>query len=153
MIDDKILRRFMSKVQKSEDGCWLWTSGTTYGYGSFKMNGKNHRAHRVSWLVHNGPIPDGMHVLHDCPGADNKLCVNPDHLYLGTCIENGRDRRNKNQVARGERSGNAKLTNEKVKRARQLYRDGFDTDQLSLMFEVSKSAIYYAVTGKTWQFI
>jgi hypothetical protein len=77
------LARFWSHVNKTES-CWLWTAGLFKGvYGCFKLRKKSRRAHRVSWLIHRGQIPDGMCVCHNCPGGDNPLCVNPDHLWLG----------------------------------------------------------------------
>ena len=82
-------QRFWSRVIKA-DGCWQWTGPTfPFGHGSISAHGKTTRAHRVSWELHNGPIPVGMHVLHKC---DNPPCVNPEHLYLGTNVENTRDR-------------------------------------------------------------
>lgn len=81
--------RFFQKVSKSE-GCWLWKGTRNMkGYGTIKKDRKTYRAHRVSWELHNGPIPEGKQVLHKC---DMRSCVNPDHLYLGTNIENVRDK-------------------------------------------------------------
>jgi hypothetical protein len=86
------LERFMRKVVKG-DGCWLWTGAPAqWGYGQFGMANKHWLAHRVSWFFHNGPIPDGMFVCHRC---DVPLCVNPDHLFLGTHQDNMDDMRAK----------------------------------------------------------
>ena len=92
--------RFWSRVEKAPD-CWIWL-GTRghFGHGELVNNGKIERAHRLSWELHNGPIPDGLHVLHKC---DNPPCVNPDHLYLGDNTANMRDR-----DARGRQFNKAK---------------------------------------------
>ena len=76
---------FWELVEKS-DACWLWTGGTRNEYGWF--NPARTRAHRHSYLLAKGPIPDGLMILHTC---DVKLCVRPDHLYAGTAKDNGRD--------------------------------------------------------------
>jgi len=72
-----------------ESGCWLWTGGTNnLLYGHFKVEGKNYYAHRASYELHKGPIPDGYEVCHTC---DVPLCVNPDHLFVGTHKDNMSD--------------------------------------------------------------
>ncbi len=89
--------RFFEKVDKSGD-CWLWTGGTRGNddlqYGTTWVDGKHESAHRYSWVLHNGEIPSGgdcrgMCVCHTC---DTPLCVNPDHLFLGTHTDNMRDK-------------------------------------------------------------
>lgn len=87
--------RFWLKVVKTPC-CWLWTGyrKTADGYGSIGSGGKNGqviKAHRVSWEIHNGAIPDGLHVLHNCPGGDMPACVNPNHLWLGDHDANMKD--------------------------------------------------------------
>jgi len=86
---------FWRNVKKT-DSCWLWIAGTSgVGYGMMRYRNRGLSAHRISWEIHNGPIPDGMEVCHNCPGGDNKMCVRPDHLFLGTHADNMQDYRNK----------------------------------------------------------
>lgn len=103
-MNDRDIARFMTKVhRRTLNECWPWKAGTNLnGYGQMRVGFKKIGAHRLSWEIHNGSIPHGMHVLHCC---DNRLCVNPSHLFLGTHADNMRDRVAKNRSARGERHG------------------------------------------------
>ncbi len=85
-----IFKRFTEKTNKSgPGGCWLWTCMVNnYGYGLMQCFGRHALAHRLSWVIHYGPIPDGLFVCHRC---DVRHCVNPTHLYLGTNTDNMRD--------------------------------------------------------------
>jgi hypothetical protein len=80
--------RFWARVEKGP-GCWNWLgrSGVQH-YGTVSVNGKDVGAHRYAWELHNGPVPEGRHILHHC---DNPRCVRPDHLYAGTAQDNMRD--------------------------------------------------------------
>lgn len=94
-------KRFWEKVDKRAHGCWQWTAGKfAQGYGAFQLNGCAQRAHRIVWELTHGAIPRGKDVLHTC---DNPSCVNPEHLYLGTDKENGRDRAVRGRAASGAR--------------------------------------------------
>jgi len=95
-------------------GCWLWTGATnSRGRGSVGIPGSRQTitAHRLAYLLFRGPIPDGLHVLHSC---DMPLCVNPDHLFLGTHQDNMDDCRAKGRKAKGFELPRTKLTLEQI---------------------------------------
>lgn len=89
--------RFWRSVEKKNYGCWEWIRSPQKGYGTIAVDGTMIQTHRFSWELHNGNIPKGMCVLHKC---DNRLCVNPNHLFLGTRGDNNRDREQKVKTMR-----------------------------------------------------
>ena len=146
-------QRFWAKVD-SGNACWEWTAGKIKGYGQIQVNGKQKLAHRISWELHNGPIPKNLCVCHHC---DNPGCVNPDHLFLGTQKDNMRDKLKKaRQVKeqpkqRGEKHHNVKLAEEQVRVIKRLYgAPGISQRRLADIFGVSQVQIGRIVRGKTW---
>jgi hypothetical protein len=143
--------RFWSKVEKG-DGCWLWKGGTSRGYGEFHLNRKTAKAYRVSWQLANGrDIPEEMDVLHRC---NNRLCVRPDHLYLGTQKENMKDLfATGYKAVNGERNGAHKLTAQQVKEIRvaSLSPHWGLFSELGREYGVSFNTIKDTVNRKWWR--
>lgn len=140
--------RFWSKVAKRESGCWEWTGACSdTGYGCF-YDGRAYSTHRYSWIMANGPIPKGLCVLHRC---DNRPCLNPDHLFLGTKRENSRDMSEKGRTGvtdrAGEKHGESKLTDVAVREIRSSKEKG---RSLAAKFGVSESAVSLVRRGKSW---
>ena len=125
--------RFSQKIERIPfSGCWLWTGALkTGGYGDFWLFGKVTGAHRASYLMHKGPIPENAEVCHHC---DVRCCVNPAHLFLGTWSDNMKDAANKGRLQhRG-----AKLTNKQADEIRRSHLPGVD---LAAKFGVSQNII------------
>ena len=147
-----LAHRFWEKVRVST-GCWLWgASRDTKGYGSIGLFGRGTlaRASRVAWLLSNGPIPAGQHVLHSC---DNPPCVNPDHLFLGTNLDNAADMLAKGREAHlsGERNGRARLTRGQVAEIRHARAVGAGYRALAEQYGVSEGTIWWILSGRHWQ--
>lgn len=106
-----------NSVRITESGCWIWTGSLNkHGYGRLTFGAKtNIGAHRASYELMHGKIPDGLFALHRC---DIKCCVNPDHIFIGTQQENMSDKVAKNRQAKGHRHGMSKLTEEQAKEAK-----------------------------------
>jgi hypothetical protein len=173
---------FWSRVKKT-DTCWLWTGKSTkagYGQLSRRISGVSttYLAHRLSWELHNGPIPEGLLALHKC---DNPPCVNPDHLFLGTHADNSQDmvkkgrsckaeknflnqhpevrpkgdnhymRRFPERVKRGENNIAAVLTDDKVREIRRRYIPGKNTLALAKEYGVDSSSILNITKRRTWK--
>ena len=145
--------RFHDKVMPEPNtGCWLWIGAVKeYGYGVIGLGRREQgvaKAHRVSWELHRGPIPEGANVLHHC---DQPSCVNPNHLFCGTLSDNMKDcvrkGRNFKPNNRGENASWAKLNAEKVADIRKRELKG---TEYARKYGVHKSAIYQIWRGENW---
>lgn len=148
------LDRFWSKVRKTDD-CWEWTGTRAIsGYGVAWRDGTRPYAHRLSWEIHNGPIPAGMYVLHHC---DNPPCIRPDHLFLGNQRDNMRDMADKGRargvIERGPANPNSKLTAEDVRAIRVGLATGQRQADLARRFCVRPQSIDAIATGKSWSWL
>ena len=150
-------QRFWAKVNKTAnaDDCWEWIAGKSpKGYGHFSKGGNNgmSRAHRVSYELNIGPIPDELLVCHRC---DNPSCVNPNHLFLGTHKDNVADRVNKGRgryyAHSGESNGRAKLTTKQVQEIRNRIAAGEKQSLIADDYGVTKETVSAIKRAKVWK--
>lgn len=128
--------------------CWVWQRNVQQnGYGHMKYSGSAQGTHRISWDLHNGQIPQGLCVLHTC---DNRACVNPDHLFLGTTKDNVADKIRKGRHARGERVNTAKLTEAHVMKMYKRFDEGAGCPTVGREFGVTTTMAWNIKTGKSW---
>lgn len=160
---------FRSRIAYGIEGsCYLWQGGRCGDYGSFYCGPvlRAEYAHRISWELAYGPMGDGQLVCHDCPGGDNPLCCNPEHLFLGSQKANLQDASQKgmmasgnrhgtktrpDRVARGQRNGGARLTEEQVLQMHRLARHRqLDYAELAGLFGVKPHTVYSILRGARW---
>jgi hypothetical protein len=145
---ESIENRLRRKCETRADGCVVWLGHRTrYGYGLIKQDGKYRHTHRVSWELANGEVPDGLHVLHRC---DVRACVNPDHLFVGTHVENMRDMVAKRRQMHGDRSPRATLTNEQAAAIYSRLKNGASTKELAAEYGVGLHVVYNIQAGRAW---
>jgi hypothetical protein len=141
--------RLIEKIIPRENGCWEWTDYKDKdGYGNIRIDGKNKKAHRVSYETFVGYIPEGMCICHTC---DNPPCINPSHLFIGTFDDNNKDRDKKGRGIHGEKVHTAKLTLEEVNEIKVSKANGDSYRKLAKKFNVSPGNIWYIVKGKSWR--
>ncbi len=160
------LADFALRIVPAANGCMEWGKGRDKnGYGNLRFEGRSRWAHRVAWMLTNGPIPPGLCVLHRC---DNPPCCNVDHLFLGTPTENMADRDAKGRQAKGERNGlradpsrarrgethpYAKLDPVKVSCIRERAAAGESGYNLAAEYGVTQPTISSIVRRKTWHHV
>lgn len=166
-------------IPEPNSGCWLWLGAASDGrhgisYGSIRVGHKTMGAHRASWISHKGPIPDGMIVCHRC---DNGLCINPDHLFLGTHADNIADcwkkkrsfwsknpdglaedalahaRSKVKNTPKGVSNGNAKLIDSDVVIIRDMASRGISQRLIASQFGITSSIVSGIVNRKRWSHV
>ena len=144
----------MIRIHKNDNGCWDWTGAKfSSGYGQVRWGGKILRTNRVSYEMFMGKIPRGMHVCHKC---DRPICVNPEHLFIGTAKDNTQDSIKKGRANRekGVDRYNAKLDELKVRNIRELFHHGTMTKmQLSKAFGVNYKTILQIILRNRWKHV
>lgn len=148
-------QKLLTKTVKVGE-CLIWTGQKCpKGYGRLLLDDRLQRAHRIMYSIRKGPIPKGAVVRHSC---DNPSCINPAHLSIGTQLDNVRDMfaRGRENKARGERAGQAKLTAEQVREIRSAYVSGVyrkGAGALARKYGVSKPAIQAILNGESWRHV
>jgi len=135
-----------SKIEE-QTGCWIWQGPRSGNYGKIRVNQMTISTHRISYLEFNGPITDGLQVCHKC---DNPLCINPEHLWLGTAKENMQDAKEKDRVdISGMKNRFCKLTDGQIAEIRNLKNQGFTYNRLSTIFNCTVTHLYRIIKKKS----
>ncbi len=139
------------------EGCWNWSGPIKpNGYGMIQESRKVRQtrrpmhAHRVSYALHFGPVPEGLQVCHHC---DNRRCVNPAHLFIGTQLENSHDAMRKGRIKRGITHFNAKLTPAIVKAIRGAVARGVPPQTLANLYGVNPTTINGVNSRRSWKHV
>lgn len=153
MIQTRIAESFWSKVQSQESHeCWDWTGSVfqATGYGQFasgRRYGLSSNASRAAWMLAHGPIPSGLYVCHKC---DNKLCCNPEHLFLGTQQDNMDDLVAKGRQCKGESHGKSRLTQTQVE---EILKDSRKGKAVAKEYGISEGHLSYIKSRRKWSHI
>lgn len=144
-------RLFRCMKINEDTGCWEWQKGLfSTGYGQMSVKGRNRGAHVVAYEIFNGEIPEGMLVCHKC---DNPICINPEHLFLGTNKDNMEDMVNKGRSAVAN-NGHVKMTEDQVRELLKMYKTGrYSRKELADYFLISINTVSSIINGVSWKHI
>lgn len=144
------IERFWKHVNviEDDDSCWEWQASCfENGYGQFILDGTHVKAHRYSYYLENGPLPEDIDICHSC---DNRKCVRPKHLFPGTRSDNMQDASKKGRIARGERVPQSKLTESQVREIRQDTRPQWE---IANQFGIDQGMVSKIKTRKSWKHV
>lgn len=150
-MEKSVIERFGRYYREGPpDACWLWLGGVTgRGYGAFWLDGRTVTATRVMWRVtHGADVPDDMVVRHRC---DNRPCVNPAHLELGTAQQNVDDKVERGRQYQGARHHFARLTPDGVRALLAAYEGGAAVKDLAARYGVTDVAVWHILSGRNWK--
>lgn len=152
--NESVVKRFLAKIgPSSSNGCQIWMAAKdAAGYGRFFIGENMIFAHRVSFILVNGSIPDGMVIMHLC---NNPSCVNPDHLRCGTQLENIQQREQQNRGKRfyGEENKRSKLKNTDILNIRKMGMDGVSSSIIALHFGINARSARRIIAKQRWAHI
>jgi len=136
----------------TESGCYEVTSHNCYsnGYFMFRLHGKKRYMHRHIFEECFGEIPEGMYICHKC---DNKTCINPEHLELGTPLKNAKDAVDRGLYPKGSQKYNAKLTENDVVQIKKMLKNGVKNIEITNYFDVHRDTVSHIKRGKTWKHV
>jgi HNH endonuclease len=142
------LHKFEAMYSIAENGCWEWKGALwKTGYGRFHFMNKSQKAHRVSWMLYIGDLPNDTCVLHSC---DNRHCVNPEHLFIGDRADNNADKVRKGRQTRGSLVHTAKLTDGDVIDIRNRYSKA---DQFMTFYGLTRSTANKILRREVWKHV
>lgn len=151
----ELIEKFLKKLPNTltENYCWEWQGiKDKQNYGILHHNRKNLKAHRISYEIYYSEPLGELYCLHKC---DNPSCVNPNHLFSGTNLDNMRDKVKKGRCftgnQKGEKNGSSKLKDKDVIDIRYLYSKGITKKQLAKKYNIHEINVYYIITNKTWK--
>lgn len=147
-------KRFWARVSKT-DGCWNFRGTDRQGYSELRVTSSSadpkEYSHRLSYMLHNGEIPAGAHVLHRC---DNRRCVRPDHLFLGSNADNVADKMEKGRQRRGATAPGAKYTEDTIRRVRSLRQQGMKLREIAVLTGIEDFRyVSDIINHKTWRHV
>ena len=146
----QVTKRFLEKVEYDTNvGCWWWSGKPDKnGYGRLKYNNKMHKAHRLSYELHKGIIPNGLLVRHIC---HNPSCVNPEHLCIGTAQDNSNDMTRANRQAKGSSNGRSKLVESDIPLIKGMLSKKISQEKIADIFNINRVQVSSIKLGKTWK--